>query len=99
MRKYPQDSSRAAARVVVLTIVADGDVDKAEFALLDELAVHEQLLSSNQLAWADNCPVDDPVSMRASALTNAPRQVHQKFLGQTRQVALEYDHSSIEPER
>jgi tellurite resistance protein len=26
-----------------LTIIADGDLDKAEFALLDELAVHELL--------------------------------------------------------
>lgn|GEM_PF-6580650 len=26
-----------------MTIVADGDVDKAEFALLDQFAVHEQL--------------------------------------------------------
>lgn len=77
MRKYVQNSPQAAARIVALTIVADGDVDKAEFALLDELAVHEQLglecdalhavidtfcedlLSSKQLAWADNCPVDE----------------------------------------
>jgi uncharacterized tellurite resistance protein B-like protein len=77
MRKYAPNSPQAAARIVALTIVADGDVDKAEFALLDELTVHEQLglerdalhavidtfcedlLSSNQLAWAGNCPVDD----------------------------------------
>ena len=77
MRKYVQNSPQAAARIVALTVVADGDVDKAELALLDELAVHEQvgltrdalhavidtfcedLLSSNQLAWADNCPVDE----------------------------------------
>lgn len=43
MRKYVQNSPQAAARIVALTIVADGDVVKAEFALLDELAVHEQL--------------------------------------------------------
>jgi uncharacterized tellurite resistance protein B-like protein len=77
MRKYAPNSPQAAARIVALTIVADGDVDKAEFALLDELTVHEQLglerdalhavidtfcedlLSSKQLTWADNCPVDD----------------------------------------
>lgn len=77
MRKYAPNSPQAAARIVALTIVADGDVDQAEFALLDELAVHEQLgldrdamhavidtfcedlLSSKQLNWADNCPVDD----------------------------------------
>lgn len=77
MRKYATNSPQAAARIVALTIVADGEVDKAEFALLDELTVHEQLglerdalhavidtfcedlLSSKQLNWADNCPVDD----------------------------------------
>lgn len=77
MRKYVKNSPEAAARIVALTLVADGDVDKVEFELLDELAVHEQLglardalhavidtfcedlLSSKQLAWADNCPVDE----------------------------------------
>jgi len=43
MRKYPQNSPQAAARIVALTLVADGDVGQAELALLDELAVHQQL--------------------------------------------------------
>ena len=43
MRKYPRNSPQAAARIIALTIIADGDVDKAEVAVLDELAVHEQL--------------------------------------------------------
>lgn len=43
MRKYAQNSPQAAARIVALTLVADGDVGAAELALLDELAVHEQL--------------------------------------------------------
>ena len=43
MRKYAQNSPFAAARIVALTLIADGDVGKAEFALLDELAVHQQL--------------------------------------------------------
>ena len=77
MRKYVPNSPQAAARIIALTILADGDVDKTEFALLDELALHEELglerealhavfdtfcedlLSSKQLAWADNCPVDE----------------------------------------
>ncbi len=77
MRRYIQNSPQAAARIVALTVIADGDVGKAELALLDELAVHQQLgldrdamhavidtfcedlLSSNQLAWADACPVDE----------------------------------------
>lgn len=43
MRKYSPNSPQAAARIVALTIVADGEVDRSEFALLDELAVHQQL--------------------------------------------------------
>ena len=43
MRKYVQNSPQAASRIVALTMVADGDVGKTEFELLDELAVHEQL--------------------------------------------------------
>lgn len=43
MRKYAKNSPQAAARIVALTIIADGDVDKAEFAMLDQLAVHKQL--------------------------------------------------------
>ena len=76
MRKYSRNSPQAAARIVALTIISDGDVNNAEFALLERIAVHEQLgldrdalhdvfdtlcadlLSSNQLAWADACPVD-----------------------------------------
>jgi uncharacterized tellurite resistance protein B-like protein len=43
MRKYPQNSPQAAARIVALTVIADGDVAAAELALLDELAVHQKL--------------------------------------------------------
>lgn len=43
MRKYSQNSPQAAARIVALTLVADGDVGQAELALLDELVVHQQL--------------------------------------------------------
>ncbi len=43
MRKYPKNSPQAAARIVALTLIADGDVGQAELALLDELAVHKQL--------------------------------------------------------
>ena len=77
MRSYPVDSPQAAARIVALTVVADGDIGKAEIEWLDLLAVHEQLslarhelhalldtfcedlLSSDQLKWADACPVDE----------------------------------------
>ena len=77
MRSYPVNSPQAAARIVALTVVADGDISDAEIEWLDRLAVHEQLglardelhalldtfcedlLASNQLQWADVCPVDE----------------------------------------
>jgi len=77
MRSYPVNSPQAAARIVALTLVADGDIRDAEIEWLDRLAVHEQLglarhelhavldifcedlLSSDQLKWADVCPVDE----------------------------------------
>jgi len=43
MRMYPQNSPFAAARIIALTTVADGDLNRAELALLDELAAHERL--------------------------------------------------------
>lgn len=77
MRSYPTNSPQAAARIVALTVVADGDIGETEIEWLDRLAVHEQLglarhelhalldtfcedlLSSDQLKWADACPVDE----------------------------------------
>lgn len=43
MRMYPQNSPQAAARIIALTIIADGDVNNAEFDLLEQLEVHKQL--------------------------------------------------------
>ena len=77
MRSYPVNSPQAAARIVALMVVADGDIADAEIKWLDRLAVHEQLglarhelhalldtfcedlLSSDELKWADACPVDE----------------------------------------
>jgi len=77
MRSYPVNSPQAAARIVALTVVADGDIGDPEIEWLDRLAVHEQLglarhelhalldrfcedlLSSDQLQWADAFPVDE----------------------------------------
>lgn len=42
MRSYPANSPQAAARIVVLTVLADGDIGDAEIEWLDRLAVHEQ---------------------------------------------------------
>ena len=98
MRKYLQNSPQACARIIGLAIVADGDVDKAEFALLDELAVHDQiglsrdalhavidafcedLISSKQLAWADNCPVDEYTLSELMGEIDAPA-LRRKVLG------------------
>ena len=43
MRSYPANSPQAAARIVALTLVADGDIGDAEIEWLDRLIVHEQL--------------------------------------------------------
>jgi hypothetical protein len=43
MRSYAQNSPQAAARMVALTLIADGEIGKAELVLLDELAVHQKL--------------------------------------------------------
>ena len=43
MRKYPKNSPQAAARIVALTLIADGDIGPEELALLENLAVHHQL--------------------------------------------------------
>jgi len=77
MRNYPRNSPQAAARIVALTVVADGDIGQPELDLLERLGVHDQLglerhelldvldafcedlLSSQQLKWADVCPVDE----------------------------------------
>lgn len=77
MRRYPANSPQAAARIVALTVVADGDIGDVEIGWLDRSVVHEQLgltrhelhallatfcqdlLSSDQLRWANACPVDE----------------------------------------
>lgn len=43
MRGYPANSPKAAARIVALTVVADGDIGDAEIAWLHRMVVHEQL--------------------------------------------------------
>jgi len=48
MRRYPVNSPQAAARIVTLTVVADGDIGDAEIEFLDRLAAHEQLSLTRQ---------------------------------------------------
>jgi len=77
MRQYPRNSPQAAAHIIALTVVADGDIDQPELDLLERLGAHDPLglerhelkdvldafckdvFSSQQLQWADVCPVDE----------------------------------------
>ena len=43
MRSYPKDSPQAAARIIALTVVADGEIDQVELDLLERLGVDAQL--------------------------------------------------------
>ena len=43
MRSYPVNSPQAAARIVVLALLADGHLSKVEMQALDALHAHEQL--------------------------------------------------------
>jgi len=60
MHSYPVNSPQAAARIVALTLLADGHIGKAELELLDRLAAHEQLgLERSALhALLDSCCAD-----------------------------------------
>jgi uncharacterized tellurite resistance protein B-like protein len=43
MRSYPTNSPQAAARIVALTLLADGHLDKSELDVLERCGAHEQL--------------------------------------------------------
>lgn len=43
MRSYPLDSPQSAARIVALTMIADGHLAKAELDVLERCGAHEQL--------------------------------------------------------
>jgi len=43
MRTYPINSAQAAARIVALTLVADGNVSSAELDILDRSDAYQQL--------------------------------------------------------
>ena len=50
MRSYPVNSPQAAARIIALTVVADGNIGDPEIEWLDRLAVHEMFgLSRHEL--------------------------------------------------
>ncbi len=104
MRRYPANSPQAAARIVALTAVADGDIGDAEIEWLDRLGVYaqlglarqelhalldtfcEDLLSSEQLKWADACPVDERTLANQHARRRAPWKPHHHRVVQERAV-------------
>lgn len=43
MRPYPRNSPRAAARIVALTALADGQLQRTEIASFDALRAHQRL--------------------------------------------------------
>jgi uncharacterized membrane protein YebE (DUF533 family) len=43
MRSYPTNSPQAAARIVALTLIADGHVDNVELDVLERAGAYEQL--------------------------------------------------------
>ena len=60
MRRYPTNSPQAAARIVALTVLADGDISNAEFELLAHPEVQAQLgLDRDALATVLHHAYDD----------------------------------------
>ena len=43
MRGYPENSPQAAARIVALAMLADGDLTRLELDALDDIDAHQQL--------------------------------------------------------
>ena len=63
MRTYPNNSPQAAARIVALAMLADGEMGEAELDVLDRLRVHEQLgLRPEELHVVVNAICDDLLS-------------------------------------
>ena len=63
MRTYPNNSPQAAARIVALAMLADGEMGEAELDVLDRLRVHEQLgLRPEELHVVVNAMCDDLLS-------------------------------------
>lgn len=52
LRSYPRNSPHAAARIVVLAMLADGQLQSSELATLEAVSAHDQLGLSRQ-EWHD----------------------------------------------
>lgn len=63
MRTYPNNSPQAAARIVALAMLADGQVCKTEIDVLDRLRAHEELgLRPDELHSIVHSMCDDMLS-------------------------------------
>ena len=52
MRSYPRNSPHAAARIVALALLSNGETKPTELAMLEAIQAHEQLALSRQ-EWHD----------------------------------------------
>jgi uncharacterized tellurite resistance protein B-like protein len=81
MQSYPQNSPQAAARVVALALLADGQLKKAELDMLDRLGAHAQLgLARAELRQVIHTFFEDlPESVRLSGSDAclSPRTIRQ----------------------
>lgn len=71
MRRYPTNSPQAAARIVALTVLADGDIHTAEYELLAHPDVQAQLeLDRDALATVLHDVYDDLEPGQRMSLAN-----------------------------
>jgi uncharacterized tellurite resistance protein B-like protein len=72
MRTYPTNSPQAAARIVALTLVADGHVSSTELAVLERVGAYRQLgitVAEMQTVLQDFC--EDLLAGHRSTWTDA----------------------------
>jgi hypothetical protein len=68
MLAYPKNSPEAAARIVALTLISDGQLKKAELAILESSNAHERLgLRSDQLRGVVHTLCADLLAQAASS--------------------------------
>ena len=74
MRSYPTNSPQAAARIVALAMLADGDLTKLELDALDDIDAHRQLgLAREQMHQVVHTFCDDLLSSAQLSWTDACR--------------------------
>lgn len=72
MRRYPRNSPQAAARIVALTVLADGDIGESEVEVLERLKVHARLgLERSEFRAVLDCFCEDLLSSMQLAFADA----------------------------